>query len=505
MFRSRCVTLTAVAISIFLIAAGCSTTPDADGSEADETATETEAASGEFDGRQDGPPASVDPDSIPRGELRDFGTPPDVPDGPLAPDVQAAFDELFGQRFEIIADDAQLDAFEVIAESGDPRLAWLISDMLRITQDPVLIDAAGSTADTPRIRFDDLSAAASALTGREFAAEFGIWNDLTNALIAWDTPAPPGYLAAKRNIFLLVEPAWEELFVENSSVDWRHLSWGGVLIDDRPYGSTDEFCNCIPGIDDPPVQTVAEADWISDDDVVFGVVINGEARAYPRRIMEVREMVNDSLGGRDFAMPYCTLCGSAQVWFTDSVPEGVQRPILRTSGLLSRSNKVMYDIHSWSIFDTFLGTADSGLLYDQGVSLEPHSVVTSTWGAWVEDYPDTTVLVEELALGRDFDFRNGRDADGPIFPIGDVDPRLAVQADVLGVLRDDGTPLAVHVDSATAAIDRGEVVEIDGIRIVGSGDGIQAIDAEGHDIVGHQAFWFAWSQFYPRTDLWPDG
>ena len=51
--------------------------------------------------------------------------------------------------------------------------------------------------------------------------------------------------------------------------------------------------------------------------MVMGIVIEGEARAYPRRIMEVREMVNDTLGGRDLGIPYCTLCGAAQAYFTD--------------------------------------------------------------------------------------------------------------------------------------------------------------------------------------------
>ena len=60
------------------------------------------------------------------------------------------------------------------------------------------------------------------------------------------------------------------------------------------------------------------------------------------------------------------------------------------------------------------------------------------------------------------------------------------------------------MNSATAALDRGEVVLVDGIRVIRAGDGIAAIDEGGNEIVGHQAFWFAWSQFYPSTELWPD-
>ena len=114
------------------------------------------------------------------------------------------------------------------------------------------------------------------------------------------------------------------------------------------------------------------------------------------------------------------------------------------------------------------------------------------------------MLTEDLALGRDPDFRNNRDADGPIFPIGDVDPRLAIQEDILGVLQENGRALAFHVNLARDAIDRGEIVEFNGIRAIRSGDGIAAIDSDGNEFVGHQAFWFAWSQFYPSTELWPD-
>ncbi len=487
----------ALALALAMIASACSQTDPSDGAN-------DGPISAEFDGRQDGPPASVDPASIPRGIPVDFGPAPEAPTGPLEPEVQAAVDELFGSQIEIVLDAEGLDAFRVLSESGDARLAWLISDLLRVTQDPRVLGQAGLAIDGSRLTLDDLAAAATALTGHEFTSDVAVWGDVTSTLIAWDIPAPPGYLEAKRNIYTIVEPAWEDLFVENSAVDWRHVSWGGVLIDDRPFGTTDDPCNCIPAIDNPEVQSAGEATWLAADDIVFGVVINGEARAYPRQIMEVREMVNDTLGGRDFAMPYCTLCGAAQVWFTDDLPEGIDRPVLRTSGLLSRSNKVMYDLNSSSIFDTFLGTADSGPLHDQGIALEGHTVVTSSWAAWVAEHPETSVLVEDLALGRNFDFRNGRDANGPIFPIGDADPRLAVQEDVLGVIQEDGTPLAIHVDSALAAIQRGEIVEIDGIRVVRNGDGVQAIDAGGNDVVGHQAFWFAWSQFHPRTELWPD-
>ncbi|MEM9069087.1 MAG: DUF3179 domain-containing (seleno)protein [Myxococcota bacterium] len=381
---------------------------------------------------------------------------------------------------------AQFAALDALAASGDRRVAWILSDLMRLGPDPYIYFRLAQTAE-----------ALLPITLTEEDA----WHTLTNYLITADVPAPPNYLTYKRRIFTVLLPQWEPIFAPGN-IDWRHVTWGGVRIDDRPYGRTDEPCNCIPAADDPPVTSATDAAWLDDDAVVFGVAIGGEYRAYPRQIMEVREMVNDRLGGRAFAMPYCTLSAAAQVYFTDRVPEGVERPILRTSGLLIRSNKVMYDVRTMSVFDTFRGDAVTGVLAERQVVLPQAAVVTTTWGAWRRAHPETTVLDERLALGRDFDFRNGRDANGPIFPVGEVDPRLPVQEDVLGVFADDGTPVAFPVEAALAALRRGERVGEGSIQVVVDGGGLRALTDRGEDRQSHQAFWFAWVQHHPTTRIW---
>lgn len=427
-------------------------------------------------------------DQLPQHVIDRFGLPPKVPTGDLDDTLSRAVDTVFSDSLSGTGwGRDQMVELNTIAESGDPRLVWLISDLMRFSGQNELLDS--------------LAEAASQLLKIEFKSN-RYWSDTTDYLIAWDIPAPPDYLKYKRDIFTKLVPGWDKIFVEGN-IDWRHVSWGGVLIDDRAFDTTDEQCNCIPAADNPEVTDAKSATWLDDDDVVFGVTINGESRAYPRRIMEVREMVNDTLGGRDIGMPYCTLCGSAQVYLTDDLPAGIDRPVLRTSGLLIRSNKVMYDLTSYSVFDTFLGQAVTGPLAAKNIQLKQASVVTTDWGTWKKDHPDTTVLVESLALGRDFDFRNNRDADGPIFPVGDVDPRLSVHEDIIGVVTGSGTPVAFQRSRAYLALTQGETVSVDDIKLVLDGGGITAQDSSGNDIASHQAFWFAWSQFHPDTKLWP--
>ena len=420
--------------------------------------------------------------------IKRFGERPAVPNGELSDALKEAAQTAFVDPVTSSGwGEDQENALLQIADSKDPRMVWLITDLMRFIRSPDLMQALADTAgEILGINYENNN----------------FWGKTTDHLIAWKIPAPPGYLAIKRTIYTSIEPEWVKIFTEGS-INWTHVSWGGVLIDNRPYDQTKELCNCIPAADNPEVISAKDAKWLDDDDIVFGVEINGEFRAYPRQIMEVREMVNDTLGGRNIGMPYCTLCGAAQVYFTDELPEGVERPVLRTSGLLIRSNKVMYDVNTWSVFDTFTGAAVTGPLAERGIQLKQASVVTAEWGDWKRAHPETTVLVEELALGRDFDFRNGRDADGPIFPVGDVDPRLPVHEDVIGVITVSGKPHAFLLTAAVAALKNGEKVGIENIQLELDAGGIRIVDTDGNDLGSHQAFWFAWSQFHPTTSLWP--
>jgi hypothetical protein len=419
---------------------------------------------------------------------------PPAPDRPRDPGVESALDGLVRAFADSVVDPGALDR---VARSGDPRHAWFVADLMRFVpgdeEQAALAEAFQRlTGVDPRL---DPTFADSP------------WESVTNHLIAWDLPSPPRYRERKGDLFTVVEPGWEPFFADaDAGVDWRILSWGGVFIDDRALGDP-KGCSrgCIPALDDPALTDAGGGNWFPDDGTVFGVVVGSDAVAFPKNVMEVHEMVNITIGGRRLGIPYCTLCGSAQAYFTDSVPPGSEVPVLRTSGLLSRSNKVMYDLRTRSVFDTFTGEALSGPLQDAGVTLEQTSVVTSTWEEWRRAHPDTRIVAEDGGIGRSYpaDPLRGRDEDGPIFPIGPVDPRLPVQAKVLGVIAPDGRPLAFPVDQTRAALGRGGEVLLDGVEVVADGSGLRARrPAGGADLPAHEAFWFAWSQFHPGTSVW---
>ena len=418
----------------------------------------------------------------------DFPPSPELPSGPLDPAIHEALERFLDLALE---NTFETEALNQAVDGGDPRVAWFIADLLRFI-------TAREYDRTLALAFDQV-------TGAEIADSSGVYFLLAfDHLIAWDLPAWPEYDTLKRTLYTSIERQWDPFFAENVSLDWRLVTWGGVFIDDRPFGST-ELCprGCIPSLDEPSTTDADGGDWYPDDAVVFGIVVNDEAIALPKHQMEVHEMLNLTLGGRSLGIPYCTLCGSAQAYLTDTVPDGFDTAVLRTSGLLSRSNKVMYELNTGSVFDTFTGEALTGSLGQAGVILDQTSVVASTWGQWKLEHPDTRIIAEDGGIGRTYtpDPLQGRDDDGPIFPIGAVDARLAIQEKVLGVISPDGLPIAFPVESLRSAFDADLEIIVDEVTIVKDGDGFIVVGAK-EDLVSHEAFWFAWSQFHPDTVVW---
>jgi hypothetical protein len=130
-----------------------------------------------------------------------------------------------------------------------------------------------------------------------------------------------------------------------------------------------------------------EPSWLSPEDLVLGVAMGGEARAYPIRILNWHEIVNDVVGGLPIAATYCPLCATGMVY--DRRVEG-QVLTFRVSGKLYRNDLVMVDTETGSLWPQILGRAATGPLRGADLALIPSW--TTTLGAWREAHPDTLVL-----------------------------------------------------------------------------------------------------------------
>ena len=158
----------------------------------------------------------------------------------------------------------------------------------------------------------------------------------------------------------------------------------------------------IPSIDDPDFEPAADAD-LDSDDPVFGVNINGVAKAYPQSVLVWHEIVNDEIGGEPVAVTYCPLTGTAQGFERGETTFGV-------SGQLVNSNLLMYDRGTGTRWPQIAATGIQGPL--EGRSLAEVPIIWSTWGNWRAAYPDTQLLTTNTGYQR----RYGSDPYGAYNP-----------------------------------------------------------------------------------------
>lgn len=214
-------------------------------------------------------------------------------------------------------------------------------------------------------------------TGQDFGSDMTEWYRWL-----WNEPELKikGYADFKSEFYREIDPKFGRYFFgrdDLSNIRLDEVRWGGVVQDG------------IPPLRGPEMISAADADYLEDDNVIFGIEVNGDVRAYPKRILAWHEMFVDKVGGIDFAGVYCTLCGTVILYETQA--NGISHQ-MGTSGFLYRSNKLMYDQQTQSLWNTLKGEPVIGPLTGQDIALNHRSVVTTTWGKWKALHPDTKVL-----------------------------------------------------------------------------------------------------------------
>ena len=148
----------------------------------------------------------------------------------------------------------------------------------------------------------------------------------------------------------------------------------------------------IPVLTDPLFvnPSAPEAEYLLDKDIVIGVFLNGEAKAYPHNIGWWHEVLNDHIGSHPIVVTYCPLTGTGLV-FDDQGDGGASRIDLGVSGLLFNNNLVMYDRRdNDTLYPKMIFSGVEGLRFGTELILLP--TLETTWGNWKNLYPKTRVI-----------------------------------------------------------------------------------------------------------------
>lgn len=286
----------------------------------------------------------------------------------------------------------------------------------------------------------------------------------------------------------------------------------------------------IPAIDNPQFVSADEADrFLSPNDIVFGVVLHNQAKAYPQKILVWHEIVNDRFDKENVSVTYCPLTGTAIGFKRGDTTLGV-------SGNLVNSNLIMYDRTTDSRWPQILGTAVSGPF--KGKSLAEFRLIWTTWQRWQDAHPETMVLSTDTGYFRNYH----RDPYGSYNPMGGYyqegsptlfptlhsDARFDPKEVVMGARTEDSAIAfkkeALQAQKLISGESGGTLYtafydpELDTAYLYKNPGQQEFISKDGRFI--HQeaqwkadaiplekvntfdAMWFAWSAFYPETSVY---
>jgi len=446
-------------------------------------------------------------------------------------------EEAASLMYDLVRQDAAdvQGAVDRIVAAKDERFVSVFIELLRATQ----------LGLQPPSRHPMFIIAAETLSGQSFGPSWPEWVEWYGAT---DLQPPIGFTGWKGILLSGIDIGFADFLQDDfpSNIRVEEIQWGGVRVDG------------IPALDNPSVISPEEAFYLFPNEPVFGIAINGEARAYPLRIMDWHEMANDIVGGVPFSLAYCTLCG-AGIAFDGRAPDG-ETYTFGSSGFLYRSNKLMYDRQTRTLWNQLTGQPVLGPLVNQEISLDLLPIVLTSWEAWLEQHPETLVLDiktgfdREYALGAAYgDYFSSPDT---MFPVWTRNSLLPDKARIFA-LRIDGVPKAYPLEllademvvndvlaktSLVLLASRG-IVEVEGqslrtgavayqagaeVRAYERGDFVFAsrsgeeslLDAEGNlwqvtedyllgpnearlpRLPGHLAYWFGWFSFFPSTSVY---
>jgi hypothetical protein len=435
---------------------------------------------------------------------------------------------------DLLSDDQSIAgaALDEVLERNDERFIGVLIELMRANEIQILSGAG----------YAEHVNALEALSGESFGA---VWSEWVLWYGGTDLEPPPGFTSWKGELLSKIDPRFG-LFLKDeytSTIRVEEIMWGGVLVDG------------IPALDNPTMITNFESSYLQPMEPVFGISINGDSRAYPLRILDWHEMANDVVGGVPLSLAYCTLCG-AGVAFDGRASDG-ETYTFGSSGFLFRSNKLMYDRQTNTLWNQLTGEPVLGELVDLDVKLDLLPVVLTTWQGWLEQHPDTAVVSLDTGFSRYYipgaAYGDYFSSDRTMFPVWQQSDLLDLK-DRVYTLRIEGRPKAYPVDILVServindalagnqivlVAQRGSVtVEGESLRIgevtYDSGGEVRAflrgdetfspgdvpdeiVDSNGAiwlvteeallgpegqslpRVNGHLAYWFGWYAFFPNT------
>lgn len=257
----------------------------------------------------------------------------------------------------------------------------------------------------------------------------------------------------------------------------------------------------IPSIDSPNFVSVSAASYMKKKDRILGIYRNGIAKAYPIKIMNWHEIVNDRFGSEAIVITYCPLCGSGVAY--QAKIKNLERTF-GVSGLLYNSDVLLYDRQSESLWSQIKNQAISGPLINEKLTLVV--LEHTTWENWKKRHENTLVLSTETGYRRDYSrtpYSGYEKRKETYFPVNNKNEEFHPKETILGL----------EVDGKFKAYPFSELKKVKGIikdkfnqkdiyiEYDKKHSSAAVKNEKGEMIPSITLFWFAWIAFHPESEV----
>jgi len=270
---------------------------------------------------------------------------------------------------------------------------------------------------------------------------------------------------------------------------------------DVPFDSIMQACparDCIPSIDQPAFIPADSVDYLQDDDLLLVLTHNNITRAYPTRILDRHEIVNDMFGSEPVAVTYCPLCGSGLAFDRRHAGQVLEFGV---SSMLHNSDLIMYDRQTESLWQQITGGSFAGK--SRGNQLKSLPLAVVEWKTWSQQNPGAEVLtVANIKTDRYMKDAYGdyAESDRLYMPVSATDARLHPKRVIYAM---EIGEQAFAIDSEWLAKQGKWLNDFNDQALVVTyrSDGHVSASLDGNPVTITRMFWFAWYSFHPQTAL----
>lgn len=256
----------------------------------------------------------------------------------------------------------------------------------------------------------------------------------------------------------------------------------------------------IPSIDQPHFVSAKKAAFLNADDLIIGISQNKETKAYPIRILNWHEIVNDTIDGIPVVISYCPLCGTGISFERGKTTFGV-------SGLLYQSDLLLYDRKTDSLWSQILMKAINGPKKGEIIKLFPSSMMS--WARWQKTYPHTLVLSTNTGYKRPYDrspYGNYDSSDDIKFPINHRDNRQHPKTITFALIKGKNVklyPVSSLGKTKNSIVDTfaGQKVQM---TFYSKDSFLEVKSLSGKPVTLIRGFWFALATFYPEAEVYEE-